>query len=185
MTLLRAGLLDGNGVVLAGSADGTIAAGLQGLGARVQILEEQTEHREEDVGQWAREHGPLRAVVYDARASFGDGGPDALNNAMQQAWQAVREIAVGALIESPEPGKVVLIGPGRDIGQHAEAAGAALENLARTLSVEWARHGITTVMIAPGLDCPPGELAEVVAYLCSRGGDYFSGCRLEVGLGRR
>jgi hypothetical protein len=104
---------------------------------------------------------------------------------MQGVWVAVREVAVGALIESPSPGKIVLLGPPAGSGAHAEAACSALENLARTLSVEWARHGITTVMIAPGPDCPPGELAEVVAYLCSRGGDYFSGCRLEVGLGRR
>ena len=37
---------------------------------------------------------------------------------------------------------------------HADAARAGLENLARTLSIEWARYAITLVAIAPGRATP-------------------------------
>jgi NAD(P)-dependent dehydrogenase (short-subunit alcohol dehydrogenase family) len=181
MTMLRAGLLEGHGVALAGSAGEEIAFALRDLGARIQALGARAEPGEEDVGRWASENGPLRAVVYDARAAFGSGGSDALIQTMHQAWLAVREVAVGALIQSPEPGKVVLIGPARDAGPRSEAAGAALENLARTLSVEWARYGVTTVMVAPRPGLEESRLAELVAFLCSPAGDYVSGTRLELG----
>ena len=58
---------------------------------------------------------------------------------------------------------------------------AALENLARTLSVEWARYAITTVTIAPGSKTTEGELSELVCFLVSPGGEYLSGCLLELG----
>ena len=81
--------------------------------------------------------------------ALGPGAPSALTATMQEAWLAVREVAVGALIDGADPGKVILIGPAGS-GAQAEAGCAALENLARTLSVEWARYGVTTVMVAPG-----------------------------------
>jgi NAD(P)-dependent dehydrogenase (short-subunit alcohol dehydrogenase family) len=45
---------------------------------------------------------------------------------------------------------VLLVGPRPDAGAFADAARAALESLARTLSIEWARYGVTAAMIAPG-----------------------------------
>ena len=67
----------------------------------------------------------------------------------------------------------------------ARAARAGLENLARTLSIEWSRHAITTVAIAPAPDTDAGELAALCAYLASPAGAYFSGCLLAPGaLGR-
>ena len=51
---------------------------------------------------------------------------------------ATRAVATGALIPAGA-GKCVLIAPRPDRGPFAGAARAALENLARTLSVEWAR----------------------------------------------
>ncbi|MBV9807120.1 MAG: hypothetical protein JO286_08060, partial [Solirubrobacterales bacterium] len=48
-------------------------------------------------------------------------------------------------------GKVLLIAPRSRAGSFAAAARAALENLARTLSVEWARYGATAVAVAPGV----------------------------------
>ena len=65
-------------------------------------------------------------------------------------------------------------------GEHARAACAALENLARTLSIEWSRHGITTVALAPGAGTSPAEVAGLVAYLASPAGAYFSGCLLDL-----
>ena len=66
-----------------------------------------------------------------------------------------------------------------DSAEHADAACAGLENLARTLSIEWARHGITPVTIAPGASAM-GEAAALVAYLASPAGAYFSGCLLDL-----
>jgi NAD(P)-dependent dehydrogenase (short-subunit alcohol dehydrogenase family) len=69
--------------------------------------------------------------------------------------------------------------------RHDRASAAALENLARTLSVEWARFGITTVAVVPSATTSDHELAQLVAFLCSPAGAYFSGCRLDLGLAQR
>jgi NAD(P)-dependent dehydrogenase (short-subunit alcohol dehydrogenase family) len=96
----------------------------------------------------------------------------------------VREIAVGALIDADHPGKLVLVGPAADAGPLARAAGAGLENLARTLSVEWARHRVTSVMVSPGPGSTAASLSTLVGFLVSEAGDYLSGCRVELGTGR-
>jgi citronellol/citronellal dehydrogenase len=70
----------------------------------------------------------------------------------------------------------VLVAPQPGAGEHATAVGAALENLARTLSVEWARFGVRTVAVLPADTTQGDELAELAAFLASPGGDYFSGC---------
>jgi hypothetical protein len=193
MTVLHPELLLGRAVALAGGVPGTVAAALSALGARVEVMDP---HRlpgsgsppersgataEEPVGEWARARGPLQAVVYDGGPSFADGGLDALVRMTQDAWQAVREVAVGALFEAEEPGKIVLLAPRPDAGPYAEAARAGLENLSRTLSVEWARHQVTVVTVAPGGRTEEGELAELVCFLCSPAGAYLSGCRLALG----
>src|SRR5207245_2178300 len=77
-------------------------------------------------------------------------------------------------------GRIVLLAPRPGAGPHAEAATAGIENLARTLSIEWARHSITAVAVAPGARTPAGELAAVTAYLLSPAGAYFSGCLLDL-----
>jgi NAD(P)-dependent dehydrogenase (short-subunit alcohol dehydrogenase family) len=185
MGVLRQDLLENRTVALGQAVSDELSAALRDLGARVAVMPDLGDPADDQVGEWARTHGPLSVLVYDAGPALGAGDLQALMATMQGAWVAVREVAVGALIESPDPGKIILIGPAARSGDHAEAACAALENLARTLSVEWARHNITAVMVAPGPECSAGELAEVIGYLCSRGGEYFSGCRLEVGLGGR
>jgi NAD(P)-dependent dehydrogenase (short-subunit alcohol dehydrogenase family) len=123
----------------------------------------------------------LHAVVYDGGPSFAEGGQDALVRMTQDAWEAVREVAVGALLEAEGWGKIVLVAPRAGAGPYAEAARAALENLSRTLSVEWARHEVTVVTIAPGRRTDDDELAELVCFLCSPAGAYLSGCRLTLG----
>ena len=76
-------------------------------------------------------------------------------------------------------GRILLLAPaGRRRARRAAAAG--LENLARTLSIEWARYGITTVAIAPGAETPADELATLACYLLSPAGAYFSGCLLDL-----
>ncbi|MFL5823494.1 MAG: hypothetical protein ACJ764_08650 [Solirubrobacteraceae bacterium] len=184
MSLLRGELLQGRAVALAPGVPKEVAVALSGLGARVELLEESGELAQSDdelVGQWARAHGPLHALVYDAGPSFAGAGPQGLAQALERTWAAVREVAVGALIEGQEPGKIILLGPRPDAGPHAEAARAALENLSRTLSVEWARYDVTAVTVAPGPRSSDRHLADLVCFLCSEGGAYLSGCRLDVG----
>ena len=103
-----------------------------------------------------------------------------LRAAADRAWDAVRPVANAAWIEPVRACKVELVAPAPDAGVHAEAARAALENMARTLSIEWSRHGIRTVTITPGARTAAGEVADLVAYLASPGGDYFSGARLDL-----
>jgi NAD(P)-dependent dehydrogenase (short-subunit alcohol dehydrogenase family) len=119
----------------------------------------------------------------------------ALRHCLDEAWQASHAVANAAFIDARRPGRIIYLAPrcpslthataapaaaAHAGAGHADAARAGLENLARTLSIEWARHAITTVALAPGPRTPPGELASVVAYLASPAGAYFSGCQLDM-----
>ena len=180
MTVLRHGLLTGRAVALSGGVPPAIRDGLVGLGARVEELDSALES-EERATEWAAEAAPLHAIVHDAAPAFAGGGQDPLRDCLEQAWVAVRGVATGALIPAGA-GKVVLIAPRPDAGSFASGARAALENLARTLSVEWARYGIGTVAIAPGARTGDDELAELVGFLASPAGEYLTGCVLSLGV---
>lgn len=161
MTVLRPDLLTGRGIALVGVAQ-PIKDALAELGAHTE--------------------GEIDAVVYDAREAFGDGGSEGLASASAQAWTTIRELAAETMIPAQRPGKVVLIAPRPDAGAFAQASRAALENLARTLSVEWARYGITATAITPGAATTDEQLGELVCFLLSPAGDYFSGCRFSLGV---
>lgn len=180
MSVLRDGLLDGRAIALAGGDSVALRGALEGLGARVEVVPSLPED-EERVGEWASGAAPFDAMVFDGRPAFGSGGDVALAVMLEAAWVAVREVANGALISAERPGKVVLIGPRPDAGPHGEAARAGVENLARTLSVEWARYEVTTTMVAPGASTSEEDVVELVCFLVSRAGEYLSGCRLELG----
>jgi hypothetical protein len=141
----------------------------------------------------ARELGaaaaPLRAGAGDQSAGAGDesaGAADVLvwegaggvRDVLDGAWGAIRAVAVANMIPA-EAGLVVLIAPPPG-GADAEAARAGLENLARTLSIEWARFGVRPVAIWPGTATSPAVVAELVAFLASPAGAYYSGCRFEL-----
>ena len=183
MTILRDQLLAGRAIALAGAGNENVGEALLALGARVERVPDGAGRGtdEDSAGEWARARAPLDALVYDARPAFGDGGDTGLVAALEQGWAAVREVAAGALIPAADPAAVVLIGPTGNAGALACAARAALENVARTLSVEWARYGVTTTMIAPGPATSEAQIAETVCFLVSRGGGYLSGCRLDLG----
>jgi NAD(P)-dependent dehydrogenase (short-subunit alcohol dehydrogenase family) len=126
--------------------------------------------------------GSLDMLVVDGAALFAAGG---LRACLDCAWDATRAVVNGALLPAGRGGRIVYLAPapGADrsqIVQQANAARAGLENLARTLSVEWARHEITPVMIALGDTTAPGEVGALVAYLASPAGAYFSGCQLDL-----
>jgi citronellol/citronellal dehydrogenase len=80
-----------------------------------------------------------------------------------------------------EGGKLVLLGPRPRDGAHAGALGAALENAARTLSIEWSRYGIRITAVLPGDATSDDDVAALVAYLASPAGDYFTGCAFTLG----
>jgi NAD(P)-dependent dehydrogenase (short-subunit alcohol dehydrogenase family) len=84
------------------------------------------------------------------------------------------------MIEAGAGGKLLLVAP-PPCDTAADAARAGIENLARTLSIEWARYGIRTVALLPGGATDPDQVAELTAFLASRAGDYYSGCGFELG----
>ncbi len=176
MTVLRSDLLSSRTIALAGGPLAGLGEALGSLGASVIVAEGDSVSEE-----WARERAPLDALVYDAGRAFAAGAQDGLRMALEHAWEAIHAAAAGALIPGEHGGKIVLIGPRPDSGPHAEAARAALENLARTLSVEWARYRITVAMIAPGVATSAEELETLVAFMASFAGDYFTGCRFDLG----
>jgi NAD(P)-dependent dehydrogenase (short-subunit alcohol dehydrogenase family) len=124
---------------------------------------------------------------------------DALRGCLDGAWEATRAVANDAFIEPRRPGRIVYLAPATSAVpepspgaradspaqppwgvEYAEAARAGLENLARTLSIEWARYAITLVTIAPGERTSGVEVAALTAYLGSPAGAYFSGCLFDL-----
>jgi citronellol/citronellal dehydrogenase len=132
-----------------------------------------------------------------ARTAAGGTSRDALRTCLDGTWEATRTVANTAFIEPGRAGRIVYLAPGctvatghsrspsspgepEQLAAHADAARAGLENLSRTLSIEWARYGITLATIAPGARTSSAEVAALTAYLGSPAGAYFSGCLLDL-----
>jgi NAD(P)-dependent dehydrogenase (short-subunit alcohol dehydrogenase family) len=187
--LLRPGLLEGVSLLLAGppqssradqSLAGAVGSACAGLGARVST--------------WSADVAPLDVdlLLLDGAGLFAAGRPagtgddaqrdprGALGWCLDVAWEATHAVVNGAFLPAERAGRIVYVAPAPGTGPHAEAARAALENLSRTLSIEWARYGITILTIAPGEDTSDDELAALIAYLASPAGAYFSGCLLDL-----
>jgi citronellol/citronellal dehydrogenase len=128
---------------------------------------------------------------------------------VQGTWQMTHAAATKAFIPQ-RGGKVVSITVSPHMGfpgmVHTGAARAAVENMMRTLSVEWARFGVRLVAVAVGQfdtetlrtkypkavvdnvagTVPAGrlgteeEMAWLVAYLASPAGDFYSGCVITI-----
>jgi NAD(P)-dependent dehydrogenase (short-subunit alcohol dehydrogenase family) len=189
LDVLRPGVLDGLTACVAG--DGAAERErLAALGARVVTVD--GDLADEDALSLAiGALGPIDVLVVDAASAFAaaGGGVGALRTAVDDAWNVVRAVAVASWIDAEagagaaarEGGKAILVAPAADAAEHADAVGAALENAARTLSVEWARFGIRTTAIRPRAGATDDQRAELVAFLASRAGDYFSGCALAPG----
>lgn len=183
---LRTDLLDGSVLVLAGAPEeAPLAAALVGLGARVAVLGGAEPDAVAAAAQGLLdEHGRLDTLVVDAAAMFAAVPPETsqpLRAALDGAWVLTRAVVTAAMIGRERGGKVVYLVPPPDAGCFARATADGLENLARTLSVEWARHQVRLTTLVPGARTSEAELHGLVAYLASPAGDYFSGTRLELG----
>jgi citronellol/citronellal dehydrogenase len=134
---------------------------------------------------------------------------------VEGTWLMTHAVATRAMIPggrdgNPRGGKIVNVTLSPHHGlpgmAHSSAARAAVENLTRVLSIEWARFGIRLTAIAPGpmatetmrtkypqavvdsaaWTVPVGrlgteeEFAWLVAYLASPAGDYLSGTVLTL-----
>jgi NAD(P)-dependent dehydrogenase (short-subunit alcohol dehydrogenase family) len=176
--MLRAGLLEGTVVATAGGAE-AIAAACAALGAATPALEADLLD-EEAVTAAAAQLGAVGTLVCDAAPGFisAGGGVEGLTLGLEGAWNAARAVA-NAIWRPGDGGKLVLLGPRPRDGAHAGALGAALENTARTLSIEWARYAIRPTAVLPADATADDELATLVAYLASPAGDYFSGCAFD------
>lgn len=178
--LLRPGILDGTLVALTGPGGAGIAEGCSALGARVVALAVADAFDEAAATAAADAAGPVDVLVCDLRGARP--GPDGFHDVLEPTWAAVRAVANAAMIPEARGGKVTFVAPALDAeDEFAGALRAALENMARTLSIEWARFGIRLVAILPGAATADAEVASVVAYLASSAGDYFSGCVLALG----
>jgi len=109
-------------------------------------------------------------VAWDASEPEGE-GVARVRFALDGAWELIRAVHA----PEPQPGLIVLLAPAPG-DAHAAAARAGLENLSRTLSIEWARFGTRPVTLLPGTDTAPDAVAELVSYLASPAGGYFAGC---------
>ena len=92
----------------------------------------------------------LDMLVVDGADLFAVGG---LGACLEGAWEAYRvRSSNGAFLPAARGGRIVYLAPGgRGRRAYRRTRRAPdLENLARTLSVEWARHTITVVTIALG-----------------------------------
>jgi NAD(P)-dependent dehydrogenase (short-subunit alcohol dehydrogenase family) len=184
--LLRPGLLEGRTVALAGGAEAAGAA-CTALGATVPVLA--VDPADEDGAlAAARALGRVDVLVCDARPAWtaAGAGEAGLRAGADAAFLAARAVALagwipaGGVAAAPG-GKVVLIAPAPGAGPHAGALRAALENLARTLSTEWARFGVTLSALLPGDATGEGDVAALCAFLASEAGDYVAGTAFTLG----
>jgi hypothetical protein len=205
--LLRPGLLEGASLLVVGSvAHGepplqslgqAVCEICQRLGARVRAYSPNPHAHDPASGEAELDAAVASAIsdldgigmlVVDGLAMFASGG---LRGCLDGAWDATRAVVNLAFLPAeptPSTRRIVYLAPsglasgGENLsGEQRDAARAGLENLARTLSVEWARHGIAVVTIAIGdTTTTADEVAALCAYLASPAGAYFSGCLLDL-----
>jgi NAD(P)-dependent dehydrogenase (short-subunit alcohol dehydrogenase family) len=180
--LLRPGLLADRVVALGGgSALGPPLAALGATTAALPVTLDEDDAAAHAQGALAA-HGRIDVLLHDLRPAFASASEEPLRATLDTAWVTVRAVATTAFVPAQQGGRVTLVAPPPGDGDPAAAgARAAAENLARTLSIEWARYGVTTVAILPGAATSDGEVATLAAYLASPAGAYFSGCRLALG----
>ena len=163
-------------------------------------------------------HGQIDVLVNNAGGQFLSPAEDitpkgfrtVIRLNVEGTWLMSHAVATRAMMPEERGGKIVNVTLSPHHGlpgmAHSSAARAAVENLTRVLSIEWARFGIRLTAIAPGpmatetlrtkypqavaesaaWTVPLGrlgteeEFAWLVAYLASPAGDYLSGTVLTL-----
>ena len=188
------------------SFGGSVAAACTGLGAYVRecqlVVDAVVEGHEDSIERAAADAAAhaladtaaIQLLAVDAASVFsraregrhsdrhdddGDSACHALGVCLEVSWNVTRVVAERAFLPDSRGGRIIYLAPPADAGEYGDAARAGLENLARTLSIEWARHRVTAVAIAPGM-ASATEVAALSAYLASPAGAYFSGCLLDL-----
>jgi citronellol/citronellal dehydrogenase len=179
--------------------------------------------REEDqveslVDEVMERHGQIDLLVNNAGGQFLTPAEDitpkgfrtVIRLNVEGTWLMTHAVATRAMIPDSRGGKVVNVTLSPHHGlpgmAHSSAARAAVENLTRVLSIEWARFGIRLTALAAGhfatetlrtkypqqvVEGVAGtvplqrlgteeEFAWLVAYLASPAGDYLSGAILTI-----
>src|SRR3954466_2242594 len=164
------------------------------------------------------EHGQIDLLVNNAGGQYMTPAEDitpkgfrtVLRLNVEGTWLMTHAVATRAMIPGGRGGKIVNVTLSPHHGlpgmAHSSAARAAVENLTRVLSIEWARFGIRLTALAAGHfatetlrtkypkqvvegvagTVPLGrlgteeEFAWLVAYVASPGGDYLSGAILTI-----
>jgi citronellol/citronellal dehydrogenase len=198
--------------------DGTAAAA---EGGRVETRV--CDIREEDqvdafVGDVLERHGRIDLLVNNAGGQYMTAAEDitpkgfrtVIRLNVEGTWLMTHAVATKAMIPEGRGGKIVNVTLSPHHGlpgmAHSSAARAAVENLTRVLSIEWARFGIRLTALAAGhfatetlrtkypaqvVEGVAGtvplqrlgaeeEFAWLVAYLASPAGDYLSGAVLTI-----
>ncbi len=193
---------------------------IEGSGGTAEVHATDIREEEEVDGLMARiveRHGRLDTLVNNAGGQFmapsesisPKGFRTVVELNLQGTWNMTHAAATAAFIPQ-RSGTVVNVTLSPHGGMpgivHSSAARAGVENMTRTLSVEWARFGIRLVAIAPGQIATeaflsnypemitaevsrtiplgrmgtPEEVAWLVAYLASPAATFFSGAVLTM-----
>ena len=193
--LLREDLLVGVSLLVAGAdapsvalvdgvADACAELGAAVAGAVAQADDEQA--AADEVSAALTQAGRIDLLVVDGAGLFARALADhgsahaALRGCLDATWNITRAVINLAFLPGERGGRIVFLAPAASAGAYAEAARAGLENLARTLSIEWARHDVTIVTVATGAHSSADEVAALAAYLASPAGAYFSGALLDL-----
>ncbi len=194
-----------------------LAAGLPGAFEHEQLDIREEEPVERFFDGLLERHGRLDVLVNNAGGQFlspaeaisPKGFRTVIDLNVHGTWLMTHAAATKAFIPQ-ERGKILSVTLSPHNGMpgmvHSGAARAAVENMMRTLAIEWARFGITTCALAAGQFATetlltkypqvvvdnlersipvgragrPEEMAWLVAYLASPAGNFYSGTTITI-----